>query len=113
MVVTCFKNNDGKQGDRSALERNNGLFVPVNDFDFSDYDTGGVRREPKVREEHIREVFGHGRTQMTQKQAAERLQELAIVGRSAAYEALKLEGGRFSQLLERDPETHLMRLKGN
>jgi hypothetical protein len=43
------------------------------------------------------------------KQAAERLQEIADVGRSAAYEALKLTW-RFGELLVRDADG-LMGLK--
>lgn len=45
-------------------------------------------------------------------QAAEQLQSLADVGRSAAYDALKVIGGWFSALLIRDPETHCICIKG-
>ena len=60
--------------------------------------------------EHIREVFENGRRQLALKQAAERLQEIAEVGRSAAYEALKLNG-RFAGLLVRDADTGLVGMK--
>jgi hypothetical protein len=70
-------------------------------FNFEEYDSGTAKREPKVNEAHLRELFENGRRKMMLKQAAERLQEIAEVGRSAAYEALKLTG-RFAALLARD-----------
>ena len=73
-------------------------------FDFEEFDGGGKGgHEPKVREEHIRQVFDGGRRRAL-KQAAESLMEIAKVGRSAAYEALNLSG-RFAGLLVRDPDT--------
>ena len=38
VVWTCCKNNDGRLGPRSAWERRNGLFVPVRDFDWDEWD---------------------------------------------------------------------------
>jgi AAA domain len=38
VVWTCCKNNDGELGNRSAWERRNGLFVPVEFFDFNAFD---------------------------------------------------------------------------
>jgi hypothetical protein len=38
VVWTCCKNNDGRLGPRSAWERRNGLFVPVKDFDWDEFD---------------------------------------------------------------------------
>jgi hypothetical protein len=38
IVLTCCKNNDGQLGTRSAWERRNGLFVPVNGFDWEEFD---------------------------------------------------------------------------
>jgi hypothetical protein len=102
VVMTCAKNNDGALGARTAWERKDGsLFVPVEGFNFEEYDSGTAKREPKVNEGHMRELFENGRCKMMLKQAAERLQEIAEVGRSAAYEALKLTG-RFATLLTRD-----------
>jgi len=113
VVMTCAKNNDGQLGARSAWERRAGTFEPVRDFDFTEFDSGGgTKREAKVREEHLRELFADGRNWLAVGQAAERLQELAGVGRSAAYEALKVNGGRFSALLVRDAETHCISFKG-
>lgn len=63
-----------------------------------------------MNEGHLRELFENGRRGMALKQAAERLQEIANVGRSAAYEALK-PTGRFGASLVRDSETGLIRLR--
>ena len=57
-----------------------------------------------MREEHLREIFQDGRRWCAQKIVAYELQERAEVGRSAAYDALKLEGGRFSNLLIRNAD---------
>lgn len=91
------------------------LLHPIEGFDWNEWQAGspgGTRREAKVREEHLRELFANGRNWLAVRQAAERLQELAGVGRSAAYDALKVIGGRFSPLLIRDPETHCICIKG-
>lgn len=113
VVMTCAKNNDGQLGARSAWERRAGTFESVKDFNFEEFDFGGgTKREAKVREEHLRELFADGRNWLAVRQAAERLQELAGVGRSAAYDALKVSGGRFSALLIRDSETHCISIKG-
>lgn len=112
VVMTCAKNNDGELGKRSAWERRAGTFEPVKEFNYEEFDSGSAKREPKVREEHLRELFEDGRRWLAQGQAAKELQELAGVGRSAAYEALKVIGGRFSALLIRNPETHCISLKG-
>lgn len=104
VVMTCSKNNDGALGARSAWERKNGLFfVPAEGFNFEEFDSGVAKRELKVNEGHLREVFENGRRKMLLKQAAERLEEIADVRRSAAYEALKING-RFAEMLVRDAD---------
>lgn len=110
VVITPAKNNDGELGPRTVWERKAGWFEPVTEFDWEAFDSGSTKREPKVREEHLREVFEDGRSRSVLKHAAERLQEVAGVGRSAAYEALKLTG-RFAALLVREPDTGLIGLR--
>jgi hypothetical protein len=110
VVITPSKNNDGELGPRTVWERKAGWFEPVTEFDWEAFDSGNVKREPKVNEGHLRELFEDGRRRMTLKQAAECLQDIADVGRSAAYEALKLTG-RFGALLVRDPETDFIGLR--
>ena len=101
VVITPAKNNDGELGKRTVWERKAGWFDAVSEFNWEEFDSGTVKREPKVNEGHLRELFENGRCKMALKQAAERLQEIAKVGRSAAYEALK-PTGRFAALLVRD-----------
>lgn len=100
IVFTVAKNNNGQLGKRSVWERRNGLFAPVENFDWETFDGGGGSKPRKgVTEQHIREVFDDGDSFMLLKAAAEKLQEVAGVGRTVAYEALKVEGGEFSRLL--------------
>jgi hypothetical protein len=55
-------------------------------------------------------LYDGDRRKMALKQEVERLQEIAGVGRSAAYEALKLNG-RFAGMLERYPDLGLIGLR--
>ena len=100
IVFTCCKNNDAPEGPRSAWELRNGLYAPV-EIDWEAFD--GESRAPKkgVTEAHIREVFEQGDARMFLKEAAEKLQEVASVGRTVAYNALKTEGGEFSRILHK------------
>jgi len=52
-----------------------------------------------VNEGYLWDIFDDGRRGLVLKEAAAELMERAEVGRSAAYDALKLVGGRFSNLL--------------
>ncbi len=54
-----------------------------------------------MNEGHLRDIFGDGKNWLMHKRAAEELMERAEVGRSAAYDALKITGGRFSHLLKK------------
>lgn len=110
VVITCAKNNDGELGPRTAWQRGKGMFEAVSNFDWQAFDDGAPKREAKVRDEHIHELFENGRSWLAIKEAASRLQEIAEVGRSAAYEALKLVGGRFSHLLKKEPKGGLISL---
>ncbi len=101
VVLTPAKNNDGELGKRTAWERKAGWFEPVTDFNFEEFDSGNAKREPKVKEEHVRQVFKDERWQPRSK-AAKSLMEIASVGRSCAYEALKWNGP-FSEILSEHP----------
>lgn len=109
-------NNGEAEGQKTALQlADDATLRTIEGFDWTEWvgSTGnGNRREAKVREEHLREIFQNGRQWLAVRPAAERLQALAGVGRSAAYEALKVNGGRFSALLVRDAETHCISFKG-
>ena len=103
VVFTPVKNNDGEMGKRTAYERRESLFVPAEDFDWSEFDSGSgpKKKGPAVTEEHVRAVFDGGAAWLSQKEAANKLQVLAGVGRSTAYDALNAMKGRFSELLNR------------
>jgi hypothetical protein len=107
-------NNGEAEGTKTALQlADDATLQEIKDFDWSQWEgasSSGARHEPKVNEGHIRELFEDGRRKLALKQAAEQLQDIAEVGRSAAYEALKLTG-RFAALLARDPDTGLMGLR--
>jgi hypothetical protein len=49
IVWTCCKNNDGELGGRSAWERCNGLFKPVEGFDWDTFDAPADGRETTTR----------------------------------------------------------------
>lgn len=101
LVVTCAKNNDGQLGERTAWERREGGFSPIPDFDWEEYaDAGRHERARAVQPEHIQRAFKPGE-ELRPADAVERLQALAGVGRSAAYEALKIPGP-YSYLIEKD-----------
>lgn len=102
VVVTCCKNNNGELGPRTVWERRNGLFAPVGTFDWETFDSGGTKTPKKgVTADHIREVFENGAVRMLLKEAVEKLQEVAEVGRTVAYKALEVEDGEFARMLSR------------
>jgi len=106
VVFTNCKNNDGELAARSAWERRNGLFAPVDQFEWAEFDGDGKQEKKVVTEDHIREVFDGGNTRMKLAEAVKKLQKVASIGRSGAYKALRLAGGEFSNLLhEREDGT--------
>jgi hypothetical protein len=60
VVWTCCKNNDGELGDRSAWERRNGLFVPVEFFDWDAFDHP-PKEKRGLKPEMLREFLMKGR----------------------------------------------------
>jgi hypothetical protein len=100
VVFTCCKNNDGPMGGASAWERRNGLFAPVENFDWKEF-RGGVPKSDRVtlKKEDVAAVFGNGAAAVTLKRATELLQEQTGCGQSAAYAALG-KGGRFKDRLQ-------------
>jgi len=97
VVLTCCKNNDGELGDRTAWERRNGLFAPVSDFDWMEFDRPASDR-PTVTEADIAEVLEHGRRRVRKAVAIAELQERTSAGKSACYNALNVKG-RFAKHL--------------
>ncbi len=97
IVWTCCKNNDGELGQRTAWERRNGLFAPVIEFDWTEFDRPTSDR-PVVTEADVAEVFQHGKRSVRKAEAVADLQERTGAGKSACYNALKLDG-RFGKHL--------------
>ncbi len=102
IVWTCCKNNDGDLGPRSAWIRSNGLFSPVEDFDWDSFASDGQCERATVTEEHMATLFANGAAPLKKAEAAKRLEKVANVGRSTAYEALKLPGRFSARLSETD-----------
>lgn len=101
IVWTCCKNNDGELGARSAWERRNGLFVPVENFDWKTFDGDGEKRRT-VNLDDLDTLFDGGKRQLAKNSAVEELKEQTSLGKTACYQALKL-GGKFGgHLKERD-----------
>jgi len=96
IVWVCAKNNDGALGERSAWARRNGLFVPVKDFDWTEFDKPAAERKT-ITETDLAEVFDQGRRCLSRKHAASALAELTGCKPSACYNALKKFGKHMSE----------------
>ena len=91
IVWTCCKNNDGALGARSAWERRNGLFVPLQDFDWKTFDGDGEKRRT-VSLDDLDTLFEGGQRRLARNAAVEQLKEQTGLGKTACYQALKLDG---------------------
>jgi len=97
IVWTCCKNNDGKLGPRSAWERQNGVFLPIRDFDWETFDNPPQDGRGKIKQHHVMTVLD-GRLGLTRKEAAVDLQKLTKADQSTCYRALAPDG-RFGEHL--------------
>jgi hypothetical protein len=95
VIWTCCKNNDGELGARSAWERRNGLFAPASDFDWDTFDNPSPNGRVTITPEDMATIFENGDKQLLRVEAVKALQALTEAGRTACYNALKLDG-RFS-----------------
>ncbi len=95
IVWTCCKNNDGDLGARSAWRRRNGLFVPVDDFDWQDFDSPPEKDKHRVSVDDVADCIGAGR-QVAYKQLVSDIREQCSVRDRAAKAAISraLEAGR-------------------
>ena len=89
VVLTCCKNNDGKEGAPSAWFRRNGLFAPNPEFDMEGFLAGEEREFKGTRvpfssiQTAMRGMYGESRAK-----AAARLTSAGHCGRSTAYRIL-------------------------
>jgi hypothetical protein len=98
-IVFCNpKNSNGPLRSRSAWTRKAGLFVPVKDFDWSDFDRPPESRK-RVTFEHIQQLFAKS-GQFELSDAAKRLSVIADIGERSAYNALSRD--KFAQHLRRN-----------
>lgn len=97
VVWTCCKNNDGELGKRSAWQRRNGLFAPVQDFDWEAFDAEGEKRRI-VTISDLETLFQNGQRRIARHIAVSELMRTTTFGKTACYEALNLNG-KFSEHL--------------
>ena len=67
-------------GKRSAWERRNGLFVPVEDFDWKTFDGDGEKRRT-VNLDDLDALFEGGKRQLARNTAVEQLMEQTQLGK--------------------------------
>ncbi len=99
IVWTCCKNNNGEMGERSVWEIGKGLCERIDEFDWEDFDKGeGRKPAQKVTLDHLKQLFQNGNVWLKKSDAAPKLQAIAGIGRTAAYEALNPKN-RFGEYL--------------
>jgi hypothetical protein len=99
VVMTCPKNNDGDPGERRAWVRKNGLFAPVEDFDWESWDNPDRNKgEQPLDETAIASIFENGAKRLNRPDAVEALKTLTGRKRSVCYDALNPKG-RFKKCL--------------
>ena len=97
-VVFCNpKNSNGPLRSRSAWTRKAGLFEPVPNFDWSDFDRPPESRKT-VTLEHIKQLFAES-NEFELSDAARKLSVIADIGERSAYNALSRD--KFAQHLRR------------
>lgn len=83
---------------------------PIHDFNWDEWGGGKSHKEAgskrKVTEEHLRELFADGKP-LRRSVAAARLEEIAGIKSSAAYEALK-QNGPFQDILVVDQNQNIV-----
>jgi hypothetical protein len=84
VVWTCCKNNDGELGDRSAWERRNGLFMPVEFFDWDAFDHP-PKEKRGLKPGMLREFLMRGR-EYDKSQIVSMIMEETGRGKSVAYD---------------------------
>ena len=100
IVWTCCKNNNGEMGERSVWEIGKGLCERIDEFDWEDFDKGeGRKPAQKVTLDHLKQLFKNGNLWLKKSDAARKLQTIAGIGRTAAYDALNPEK-RFGEYLQ-------------
>jgi hypothetical protein len=90
VVVFNPKNSNGKNSPRGAWVRRNGLFAPVTDFDWSQFDTPPETRRT-ITQDDLEAVL-KDRGQLTKAALVKALKERTKLKDNACYKALKADG---------------------
>jgi hypothetical protein len=99
VIWHCCKNNDGELGCSTVWERGNGIFKPVENFDWSELNSNCEKRKT-VTETELAALFDNGSRNLTRKHAIQCLQDQTGCKQSTAYNALKQNGRFASHLME-------------
>lgn len=91
VVVECVKNNDGEYGEPTGWHRRNGLFLPIEDFDYDKLHQSSSKRKSATVDD-LRFIFNPEGTKLTKKDAVCALKEHTGLSQSACYEALNHKG---------------------
>jgi hypothetical protein len=86
VVLTCCKNNEGQLGTRSAWVRKNGLFAPVKDFDWEQWDSGPKedRKQVVFTPQKVAEILSEFPEGLPKAKLAKEIQGYDV-GRATAY----------------------------
>jgi hypothetical protein len=99
-VWTCCKNNDGPEGERSAWElRDGGLFAPVADFDWQEFDDRYEKDAKGITEAHVREAFHDGNRELSRSELVLELMTLSGAKRTTCYKAIE-KGGKLAPFIQ-------------
>ncbi|BCU76557.1 hypothetical protein llg_12720 [Luteolibacter sp. LG18] len=88
VVLTCCKNNDGKEGPPSAWHRRDGLFTPYPEFDMDGFLAGEDVKGRGIPLQALSKALSGMRFE-TRTQAVNRLCSHDLCSRSRAYSVLK------------------------
>ena len=86
VVVTCCKNNDGELGPRSVWLRDNGLWTPQQDFDWSAWDHG--EKEQDFTCENVAEILVRNSKGLSQAQLASEIKKRGV-SQATAYRRIE------------------------
>ena len=90
VVVFNPKNSNGQNSPRSAWVRKNGLFEPLADFDWKQFDKPPEERRTITGEDIEQMLKGQGA--VSRAKAVQNLMERTKLGKSACFAALKTDG---------------------
>jgi hypothetical protein len=91
VVWTCCKNNDGDAGQRSAWIRQNGLFTPVYDFDWNQWDSVG--KSTLLSSEIVVQIVAEHSHGISKQNLVEKLKEKGV-SKTTAYRWIEEEEKR-------------------